>query len=67
MKTHALLLSIAIGIASLGVGSSAQAPQAKGSPAPYKAPRNAFGQPDLEGTWTNNSLTPLQRPAAWAN
>ena len=41
--------------------------KAKGSPAPYKAPRNAFGQPDLEGTWTNNSLTPLQRPAAWAN
>ena len=38
MKTHTLLLSIAIGIASLGVGSSAQAPQAKGSPAPYKAP-----------------------------
>jgi hypothetical protein len=67
MKTHKFLLLIAIGIASLGVGSSAQAPQAKGSPAPYKAPRNAFGQPDLEGTWTNNSLTPLQRPAVWAN
>ena len=67
MKTHAFLLLTAIGLASLGVGSSAQAPQAKGSPVPYKAPRNAFGQPDLEGTWTNNSLTPLQRPAAWAN
>ena len=67
MKTHDFLLLTVIGIASLGVGSSAQAPQTKGSPAPYKAPRNAFGQPDLEGTWTNNSLTPLQRPAAWAN
>ena len=67
MKTHAFLLLTAIGLASLGVGSSAQAPQTKGSPAPYRAPRNAFGQPDLEGTWTNNSLTPLQRPAAWAN
>jgi hypothetical protein len=62
MKTHALLLLTAIALASLGVASSAQAP-----PAAYKAPRNAFGQPDLEGTWTNNSLTPLQRPAAWAN
>lgn len=30
--------------------------------APYKAPRNAFGQPDLSGTWTNASLTQLERP-----
>ena len=27
----------------------------------YKAPRNAFGQPDLEGVWTNASLTGLER------
>ena len=67
MKTHHFLLLTAIGIASFGAGSTAQAPQTKDSRAPYKAPRNAFGQPDLEGTWTNNSLTPLQRPAAWAN
>ena len=25
----------------------------------YKAPQNAYGQPDLEGTWTNASLTVL--------
>jgi hypothetical protein len=29
--------------------------------AAYKAPRNAFGQPDLEGVWTNASLTGLER------
>jgi hypothetical protein len=29
----------------------------------YQAPRNGFGQPDLQGTWTNASLTSLQRPA----
>ena len=28
----------------------------------YAAPRNAFGQPDLSGIWTNNSATPLERP-----
>ena len=28
----------------------------------WSAPRTAFGQPDLQGTWTNNSATPLQRP-----
>jgi len=27
----------------------------------YKVPRNAFGQPDLEGVWTNASLTSLER------
>ena len=29
----------------------------------YKAPRNAFGQPDFEGVWTNASLTSLERGA----
>jgi hypothetical protein len=29
----------------------------------YKAPRNGFGQPDFSGTWTNASITQLERPA----
>ncbi len=33
----------------------------------YTAPRNAFGQPDLSGIWTNNSATPLQRPEQLAD
>ena len=33
-------------------------------PAPYKAPRAVDGQPDLEGTWTNATLTPFERPSA---
>jgi len=28
----------------------------------YKAPRNAFGQPDFSGVWSNASLTQLERP-----
>ena len=31
----------------------------------YKAPRNGFGQPDLSGTWTNASVTQLERPAQY--
>jgi hypothetical protein len=31
--------------------------------ADYHAPKNGFGQPDLQGVWTNASLTSLQRPA----
>jgi len=36
----------------LAVGATAAGP---------KAPRNAFGQPDLSGDWTNTSITPLTR------
>jgi hypothetical protein len=37
------------------------------SPSSYKVSKTSFGHPDLEGVWTNNSATPLQRPVAWAN
>jgi len=30
--------------------------------AEYKVPRNGFGQPDLQGVWTNATMTPLERP-----
>jgi hypothetical protein len=40
---------------------SATAAQPAGST--YKAPRTPDGQPDLQGFWTNATLTPLQRPA----
>ncbi len=33
----------------------------------YRAPRNAFGQPNLSGIWTNASITGEARPAGVAN
>jgi len=66
-KQHATVLAL-IAVACMGLASSAQGPQRRASsPGSYTAPRNAFGQPDLEAVWTNDSITPLQRPAAWAN
>jgi hypothetical protein len=34
---------------------------------PWRVPRLADGQPDLQGTWENNSATPLERPAELAD
>src|SRR5204863_8329112 len=41
---------------ALTLGSQAQAGR-------YHAPHTAWGAPDLDGTWTNFSLTVLERPA----
>ena len=45
---------------------SGAATEAQTQPATVKwsAPRTADGQPDLQGVWTNATLTPLERPAA---
>lgn len=55
------LLSLALASAlccTVPLSAYAAPPQAA-----WKAPRNAFGQPDLSGTWTNVSMTPESRPA----
>jgi hypothetical protein len=44
------------------VGASAAGPEPK-----YKAPRNEYGQPDLQGVWNFNSDVPLERPKAFAD
>jgi hypothetical protein len=33
--------------------------------AKYKTPRNEFGYPDLQGTWNNATITPMERPAQY--
>jgi len=33
----------------------------------YRAPRDAYGRPDLQGVWTNETLTRFERPAAFGD
>ncbi|OYX34298.1 MAG: hypothetical protein B7Y99_05850 [Caulobacterales bacterium 32-69-10] len=53
------------GIAACALASAmliaASAAPAYAAGAPYKAPRNGFGQPDLSGTWSNETLTRMER------
>src|SRR2546430_16340266 len=66
MAALAALAAVAIvaSLAPASVAGQAVSPAAKTSTA-HKAgtpPRTPDGQPDLQGVWTNNSVTPLERP-----
>jgi len=56
------LLSVAIALGVALAASNAHAGAASAAPAAYRAPRTAYGAPDLQGLWTNSALTFLQRP-----
>jgi hypothetical protein len=55
-----------ISIIALGVAAcAAAAPAVAQGKAAYHAPRNAWGQPDLQGNWTNATITPFEREAKY--
>jgi hypothetical protein len=56
--------AIALAAALAAAPALAQAPKAG---AGYHAPANAYGQPDLEGVWTNATLTPFERDAKYGD
>jgi len=52
------LLATALALGALAPASPAAA-QSSGD---YEPPQTIFGQPDLQGNWSNSTLTPLERP-----
>jgi len=55
-----ILIAVLCATVALGVVSTVAA-QNRGSDAEWEIPRTPDGRPDLQGTWTNQSLTPIQR------
>lgn len=47
--------------------SAPAAPAVKAADRNWKAPRTAWGDPDLQGVWDNGTVTPLERPADLAD
>lgn len=53
-----------LGLAALVIGTQLLFGQ---TPSNWKPPRTSFGQPDLQGIWTNATITPLERPRELGN
>ncbi len=50
----------------LAIPAAAQVPAVKAKNTNTTLPRTPDGHPDLQGYWTNATITPLERPAQWA-
>src|ERR1700682_1068984 len=64
--SHRILLAIGSVMLCVALPASAQAP-AKAAPGkPWTQGRTPDGQPDLQGIWTNPTITPFERPVELA-
>src|SRR5262245_59490899 len=63
MAAAAAALLVATHPAAAQVVSRAAAKSAASAAAPFRTP---WGDPDLQGAWTNTTTTPLERPDAFA-
>ena len=64
--TSLAMLALAAAAGSMLTAAAAQAPAPAASDKPWTLPRTPDGKPDLQGTWSNATLTPLERPAGQA-
>jgi hypothetical protein len=67
LRVAGVALAVAFTVLVVRPSGQAAAPRttsaAPAKPPTYKAPRTPWGDPDLQGTWSNGTITPLERPA----
>lgn len=64
VRVPAVLVPVLVTTLLAGVASvAAQAPARRGTGKAWTGPRTPDGHPDLQGIWTNATLTPLERPS----
>jgi len=61
-QTHALF-TISFTVVSVGLSMPAEGQTAAGDQLEWTVPRLPDGRPDLQGNWSNATVTPLERPA----
>src|SRR5437867_5303944 len=67
MTTHSFIASLVALPIAIGVGSlAAMSGQTRSEPAKKTTARSPYGPRDLQGYWTNATLTPLERPGEFA-
>jgi hypothetical protein len=70
MHGHLGWLAAALALATMALGENAPVGAQTGATPPtngtWTVPRTPDGRPDLQGIWTNATLTPLERPLALA-
>ena len=63
----AVIVSVLVFLSSTETTAQNQAPAASAKSPATPVQKTPWGEPDLQGIWTDESDTPLQRPAKYAN
>src|SRR3989441_2626294 len=63
----ALLVGGSVTMAHIVTAQTGAAPERRAAAAKSGVPRTSDGRPDLQGVWSFESATPVQRPAEYAN
>src|SRR5437588_573775 len=61
-----ILLAAGVACCLMVAGVAAQSGRASDGKSTAKTFRTAWGEPDLQGLWANRTVTPLERPQAFA-